>query len=572
MALTLPRIFFYANLHISNLFSIFAHKIVQKEDPPMNTEEQTPQTGNRSLDLCRRTVTTESFIAEAKEIYGDRYDYSKVEYKNKDHRVTIICPIHGEFQVYAREHLDGKGCPKCEKGEKFLKKLHEKFGDKFGLEQFVYESSTTPVTLICPTHGAFSKLPNPILSSPCGCPECGLQPMKEAQAANEAKKRAKQEAAEQAKAQQIAELDERIRRIKHDMQLWLDKPTQTTEKKLNVHRVAWVLYQRLVDAHIDDIRYSSKLREEYRKPNLVSPEEARLHSGYTEGDLLYRFPGEAPNPKFIENHDNCIFSSFPTLELALNHRDCYISFKDGDLYILEKHYQPQDYQPANISIPTSISLPSSFVSIDFETLYAQRVSACSVGLVKYKDGKQVDRYYSLIRPPFEYEGKTGFALTRIHGFREEDLVSERTMKSILPEIEKFVGDLPLVAHNASVEKGCLRDTIAFYGLKTSLKYENIYDTLYLSKDVEKQLDIYEEGEGTHTLDAVCRRFGVCEQHHHNALDDAEMCGNLILAFKAALENGKVVPVEIEKVQEPLEQEDQPQEETGLFSFFRKIFN
>ena len=154
----------------------------------MNTEEQIPQTSNRSLDLCRRTVTTESFIAEAKEIYGDRYDYSKVEYKNRDHKVTIICPVHGEFQVYAREHLDGKGCPKCEKSEKFLAKLHEKFGDKFGLEQFVYESSTTPVTLICPTHGAFSRLPNAILNSPCGCPDCGLQPMREAQAANIAKR------------------------------------------------------------------------------------------------------------------------------------------------------------------------------------------------------------------------------------------------------------------------------------------------------------------------------------------------------------------------------------------------
>ncbi len=156
----------------------------------MNQEEQTPQTGNRSLDLCRRTVTTESFIAEAKEIYGNRYDYSRVEYKNRDHRVTIICPVHGEFQVYAREHLDGKGCPKCEKGDKFLAKLHEKFGAKFGLEQFVYESSTTPVTLICPTHGVFSRLPNSILNSSCGCPECGLQPQREAHAANEAKKAA----------------------------------------------------------------------------------------------------------------------------------------------------------------------------------------------------------------------------------------------------------------------------------------------------------------------------------------------------------------------------------------------
>ncbi len=545
----------------------------------MNNEQQL--TGNRSLDMCRRTVTTESFIAEAKEIYGGRYDYSKVEYKNRDHRVTIICPVHGEFQVYAREHLDGKGCPKCEKGEKFLVKLHEKFGDKFGLDQFVYESSTTPVTLICPTHGAFSRLPNPILSSPCGCPECGMQPMRDSHAAAEAKKaeqkRIKQEVEAQAKAQLFAELDERICLIKRDIQMWLSNPTKAVEKELGVENVPWVLYQRLVDARIDDVRYESNARREYRQPFFVESENARMFPSYEEGDLLYRFPGEGPNILFVERFNAYPYKYVSSLAKALEHRDCEIHFNGENLYILFKysHYWSYKAQSGQIVSKTfelkQTKLPDSFVSIDFETLYAQRVSACSVGMVKYKDGKQVDRYYSLIRPPFEYEGKKGFALTHIHGFREEDLVKERTMKSILPEIEKFVGDLPLVAHNASVEKGCLRDTIAFYGLKTSLKYENIYDTLYLSKDVEKQLDIYEEGEGTHTLDAVCRRFGVCEQHHHNALDDAEMCGNLILAFKATLENGKVVPVQIENVQEPLEQEDQPQEETGLFSFLKRVF-
>jgi DNA polymerase-3 subunit epsilon len=284
--------------------------------------------------------------------------------------------------------------------------------------------------------------------------------------------------------------------------------------------------------------------------------------------MLYRFPGEAPHPLFIENYEKCIFTSFPTIEQELSHRNCIIFFKDDDLYILEKSYQPQII-PQTIKANIFI-LPDSFVSIDFETLYAQRVSACSVGLVKYKDGKQVDHYYSLIRPPFEYEGKKGFALTHIHGFREEDLVSERTMESILLEIEKFVGDLPLVAHNASVEKGCLRDTIAFYGLKTNLEYEKFFDTLYLSKDIEKQLGIYEEGEGTHTLDAVCRRFGVCEQHHHNALDDAEMCGNLILAFKAALENGHVVKKDFEQQPDPMQQNNEPQEESGIISFFKKL--
>ena len=180
-------------------------------------DDQIEKQGNRSLELCRRVVTTESFIAEAKEIYGDRYDYSKVDYKNRDHRVVVTCPVHGDFQVYAREHLDGKGCPKCEKGEKFIAKLKEKFGDKFGLDEFVYESSTSPVTLICPTHGAFSRLPQQILKLQFGCPHCGNDAKEEIHNAAVAKKQAakeeKQRAIDEMNAQKLQEWkDERAER------------------------------------------------------------------------------------------------------------------------------------------------------------------------------------------------------------------------------------------------------------------------------------------------------------------------------------------------------------------------
>ena len=40
-------------------------------------------------------LTTEEFIKRAIEKHGDRYDYSKVDYKNIGTKVTIICPIHG---------------------------------------------------------------------------------------------------------------------------------------------------------------------------------------------------------------------------------------------------------------------------------------------------------------------------------------------------------------------------------------------------------------------------------------------------------------------------------------------
>ena len=45
--------------------------------------EQGNAQNNRSIELCKRVVTTDSFVTEAKEVYGDCYDYSKVNYINK---------------------------------------------------------------------------------------------------------------------------------------------------------------------------------------------------------------------------------------------------------------------------------------------------------------------------------------------------------------------------------------------------------------------------------------------------------------------------------------------------------
>ena len=59
-----------------------------------------------------RRKTREQFIEETKAIHGDKYDYSKVEYKNNKEKVCIICPIHGEFWQRPYEHLKF-GCRQC---------------------------------------------------------------------------------------------------------------------------------------------------------------------------------------------------------------------------------------------------------------------------------------------------------------------------------------------------------------------------------------------------------------------------------------------------------------------------
>ena len=60
-----------------------------------------------------KKITTEEFINRAKKVHGDKYDYSKVEYKNAHTKVCIICPIHGEFWQIPNAHLQGQGCYKC---------------------------------------------------------------------------------------------------------------------------------------------------------------------------------------------------------------------------------------------------------------------------------------------------------------------------------------------------------------------------------------------------------------------------------------------------------------------------
>ena len=65
-----------------------------------------------------KKLTTEEFIEKAKQIHGDKYDYSLTEYKSNKKKVKIICPIHGVFEQRPLNHLQGCGCIKCSGLEK----------------------------------------------------------------------------------------------------------------------------------------------------------------------------------------------------------------------------------------------------------------------------------------------------------------------------------------------------------------------------------------------------------------------------------------------------------------------
>ena len=122
-------------------------------------------------------MNREEFIKRAKEIHGDKYDYSKVEYINSQTKVCIICPEHGEFWQRANEHLQGRGCLKCCHDKRksnvnnFIKQAKEVHGDKYDYSKVEYKTALTKVCIICPEHGEFWQTPHSHLKG-CGCLKC----------------------------------------------------------------------------------------------------------------------------------------------------------------------------------------------------------------------------------------------------------------------------------------------------------------------------------------------------------------------------------------------------------------
>lgn len=127
-------------------------------------------------------ITREEFLEKCKNRHGDKYDYSLVNYKRVTDKVKIICPEHGVFEMEARAHYRGQGCPKCgiisrtkkkqDTTKTFIEKAKEVHGDNYDYSKVEYKSSKTKVCIICPEHGEFWQIPNGHLMGQ-GCPVCG---------------------------------------------------------------------------------------------------------------------------------------------------------------------------------------------------------------------------------------------------------------------------------------------------------------------------------------------------------------------------------------------------------------
>jgi hypothetical protein len=84
-------------------------------------------------NAARQFKTTEDIVKRCIEVHGDFYDYSKVDYKGIFKHITIVCPVHKEFNQVVNAHVNGAGCPICNKsrGELLIAKILDRNGIKY---------------------------------------------------------------------------------------------------------------------------------------------------------------------------------------------------------------------------------------------------------------------------------------------------------------------------------------------------------------------------------------------------------------------------------------------------------
>lgn len=148
------------------------------------------------------------------------------------------------------------------------------------------------------------------------------------------------------------------------------------------------------------------------------------------------------------------------------------------------------------------------VGLDFETANAQRNSACQIGLVVLEDGREVDRYTSLIKPPGPFHPVN----VSIHGIGPRHVARAPAFAEIWPDVlPRLAAGRRVFAHNAAFDRSVLLRSLEHCGLPAPAI--SIECSVKLARTHLPTLP-------NHRLPTVCAALGIPLTGHHDALADA----------------------------------------------------
>ena len=163
----------------------------------------------------------------------------------------------------------------------------------------------------------------------------------------------------------------------------------------------------------------------------------------------------------------------------------------------------------------------AFVAVDLETtgLEFEKDEIIEVALVRFENGAPVENVDYLVRPS---SAKLRPFIESLTGISNEDIAGAEEFAGIAGKVSAFIGDMPLVAHNAAFDSRFLKSAME----KVGIPLDNpVWDSLTLSRIAYQDVP-------NHRLDTLTQVLNIERSRAHRALPDADACGKLfVMAYE-----------------------------------------
>lgn len=165
---------------------------------------------------------------------------------------------------------------------------------------------------------------------------------------------------------------------------------------------------------------------------------------------------------------------------------------------------------------TKIQDTNIFVAIDVETTGLSPIQneLIEISAIKYNGNEKIGTFTTLIKPKV----RIPYRITDITGITNEMVKNSPTVEEVMPFLIEFIGNSPIVAHNANFDYKFIQN----YS-NNSFSKNKLIDTVQIGRALYPRL-------ANHKLGTIAKHIGITEDGFHRAEFDCECCARIYMKY------------------------------------------